>query len=230
MQGGGFKKDSALELPEIKEWAPTQILSFEKELLGFYLSGHPLSHYVVESKGFSDYTTRDLVRAVEGQEVKLFCIISTAKLTTTKKTNERMAVLKVEDMEGEVEVVVFPSSYQTLAPQIRENIVVVVKGRVNFRDDAPKIIASDIKQIDEAYKSVTSISLDLSGVNEEGLKNLKQKLALFPGKIPVYLRLDTNSYKSVQILVGEDLYVHPNELLFNELKEAVGVAKFSLTL
>ena len=55
-------------------------------------------------------------------------------------------------------------------------------------------------------------------------------MALFPGKVPVYLRLDTNSYKSVKILVGENLFVTPNEALFNELKEMIGVGNFSLTL
>ena len=218
------------EMSQVKEWPQAQILSFEKELLGFYVSGHPLGHYLAEMKQFTDYSTKDLVKATEGQEVKLFGLISNVKLTTTKKTNERMAILKVEDMEGEVEVVVFPSTYQQIAPQIRENIVSIIKGRVSFRDDSPKIIANDIRQVDDAYKTVTAISIDLSGVNEDGLRKLKEKLALFPGKVPVYLRLDTNSYKSVQILVGQDLFVAPSDILMNELKEVVGQGKFSLTL
>ncbi len=92
------------------------------------------------------------------------------------------------------------------------------------------IIASDMKRIDEAYKSIASISVDLSGINDKGLRNLKEKLALFPGKVPVYLRLDTNSYKSIQILVGEDLFVTPNEVLMNELKDLVGAERFSINL
>lgn len=227
--GGSFRKD-AEDAPAIKEWPQAQILSFEKELLGFYISGHPLTHYAVEMKEFTDYSTKDLIKATDGQEVKFFGLVNNVKLTTTKKTNERMAILKMEDMEGEVEVVVFPSTYQQLASQIKENIVSVVKGRVSFRDEAPKIIANDMKQIDDAYKSVASISVDLSGVNEDGLRKLKEKLSQFPGKVPVYLRLDTNVYKSVQILVGEDLFVAPSDVLMNELKDLVGEGKFSLTL
>lgn len=225
----GFGKEKN-ELPAIKEWPPMQVLSYEKELLGFYVSGHPLSHYSVEAREFSDYTSKGLVRASDGQEVKFFGLINSVKLTTTKKTNERMAILKVEDMEGEIEVVVFPSTYQAIAPYIRENVVSVIRGRVSFRDEAPKLIANDIKQVDDAYKNVRSISIDLSGVNEEGLKSLKEKLALFPGNVPVYLKLDTDIYKSVQILVGQDLFVNPSDLLLNELKEILGTGKFSLTL
>ena len=224
-----FKKETE-GLPQIKEWPQAQILSFEKELLGFYLSGHPLNHYTAEMKQFSDYSSKEMIRATEGQEVKFFGLVNVVKLTTTKKTNERMAILKMEDMAGELEVVVFPSTYQVIAPNIRENAVSVVRGKVSFRDEYPKIIANDIRLVDDVYKSISAINIELSGVNEDGLKKLKEKLALFPGKIPVYLHLDTNSYKSVQILVGEEFFVGPNELLINELKELIGVGKFSLTL
>ncbi len=231
MQGmSGFKKDTGGDLSQIKEWPQAQILAFEKELLGFYLSGHPLNHYLVEMKQFSDYSSKDLIKASDGQEVRFFGLINSVKLTTTKKTNERMAILKIEDMEGELEAVVFPSTYQLIAPNIRENSVSVVRGRVSFRDEAPKIIVNDIKQVDDVYKAVTAINVELSGVNEDGLKKLKEKLALFPGKVPVYLHLDTNSYKSVQILVGEDYFVNPGESLMNELKELIGAGNFSLTL
>ena len=72
--------------------------------------------------------------------------------------------------------------------------------------------------------------LDLSDVGDKDLKDLKRRLASFPGKIPVYLRLNTKSHKSVEILVGEDLYVAPNERLMNEIKELVGKECFSVTL
>ncbi len=229
MGDSGFKKETE-DLPPIKEWPQAQILSFEKELLGFYLSGHPLTRYEVETKAFTDYSIKNLLKTSEGQEVKVVALIDSVKLTTTRKTNERMAILKVEDLEAETEAVVFPSTYLTVANSLKEGSVVVVKGRVSFRDEAPKIIVSDIKQIDEVYKAITSISVELSGVNEAGLSQLKERLANFPGKVPVYLRLDTNSYKSVQILVGEDFFVAPSEILLNEIKDLVGLGKFSLTL
>ncbi len=230
MEGGAgdaFKKGQD-EFPDVKEWPQIQILAFEKELLGFYLSGHPLTRYDMEAKQFTDFSTKNLIRASDGQEVKLLCLLGTIKLTTTRKTNERMAILKLEDLEGEVEAVVFPSSYQAVAASLKEGAVVIVKGKVSFREEAPKIIVSAIKQMDEAFRSITSITVDLSDTNGDGLKSLKEKLALFPGKVPVYLKLNTNAYKSVQIMVGEDLFVTPTENLVEELKNLVGTGHFSL--
>ena len=62
------------------------------------------------------------------------------------------------------------------------------------------------------------------------MKSLKEKLSRFPVKVPVYLQVDTNNYKRVQILVGEDLYVTPSEILMEEIKVLVGESNFSLTL
>jgi len=225
----GFKED-AEELPPLKEWSKEQILACEKETLGFYVSGHPLSHYKVEIKEFNQYSTKNLKQAVDGQEIKMVGIISRVKLTMTRRTNERMAILKIEDMEGDVEVVVFPSSYPAISSYLKEGEVILLVGKVNLKEEVPKIIASDMKTIHDVYKEIKSINIDLSGLDEHGLKNLKQKLANFPGEIPVYLKLDTKSYKSVQILVGDDLYVAPRKDLIDEIKDLVGQDKFSVTL
>ena len=91
-------------------------------------------------------------------------------------------------------------------------------------------MVNDMKPIDEVYKAVKAINVDLSSMGANDLNQLKEKLANFPGKVPVYLRLDTKAYKSVQILVGEDLFVSPTENLMDELKSLVGDGNFSLTL
>jgi len=230
MQGmEDFKKDMET-FPEIDEWPKRKVLSDEKELLGFYVSGHPLAHYQIEIKEFTDYSTKELNKALENEEVKLIGLISQVKLTNTRRTGERMAILKFEDMEGEVEVVVFPSTYPAVVPLLKEGDVVVLKGRVSLRDAVPKIIAGDIQDVKQAYEAVKTISIDLSGVNESGLGTLKEKLSRFPGSIPVYLHLNTNEHKSVQILVGEDLYVDLNESLMDDLKGLLGENRISLKL
>jgi DNA polymerase-3 subunit alpha len=136
----------------------------------------------------------------------------------------------MEDMEDELEAVVFPSTYPNVAGVLKEGQVVFLKGRASFREEIPKIVVNDVKPIEEIYKAVKSISVDLSSLDEKDLTHLKEKLSSFPGRIPVYLRLDTKAYKSVQILVGEDLFVSPNEILMSELKELVGDGNFSLTI
>ncbi|MBI5415524.1 MAG: DNA polymerase III subunit alpha, partial [Candidatus Omnitrophica bacterium] len=228
-QGGGFHKE-AENLPEIKEWSKGKILAHEREILGFYISGHPLAHFGAEIKEFTNCTTRALRQAIEGEEVRIVGLLEEVKLTNTRKTNERMAILRLEDMEGEVEVVVFPSTYTQLAKYLNEGEVIFLSGRVSKRDDEPKIVANDMKHIQDVYGSIKKISVDLAQADQQKLRDLKEKLAGFPGKVPVYLSMDTPSHKSVQILVGEDLFVAPNEELMSEIKELVGEGNFSLTL
>ena len=70
----------------------------------------------------------------------------------------------------------------------------------------------------------------MSGLKEDSLEKLKSKLSLSPGKTPVYLNLNTKSRKSVQILVGEDLFVTPNETLMNDIKELVGESRLKVNV
>jgi len=224
----GFKKDLE-SLPDVSEWPQTEKLAYEKELLGFYMSDHPLSYYRIEIKEFTDFSTRDLKLAVENQEVKIVGLLSEVKLTTTRRTNERMAILHLEDLEGTVEALVFPSVYPIVTQYLREGEVVVVVGKVSLRDEMPKIIVADMKPIQEAYKAVKAINVDLSRINENSLKDLRSRLAQFPGKTPVYLKLDTKSFKSVQIKVGEDLFVSPCKDLFEEIEDVVGKENFSMS-
>ena len=89
-----------------------------------------------------------------------------------------------------------------------------------------------MNHIHEVYGTIKSINVDLSRIKsqKEGLDDLKQKLAHFPGKVPVYLRVSTKSQKSVQIVVSEDLFVTPNEELMNDIKELVGNESFSVSI
>jgi len=74
---------------------------------------------------------------------------------------------------------------------------------------------------------IKSVQVDLSQTGQAGFEKLKEKLSRFPGKVPVYLQVDTNNYKRVQILVGENLYVTPSEVLMEEIKVLVGENNFS---
>jgi len=225
----GFDRNETA-LPDVVEWPQAQILGFEKALLGFYLSGHPLDRYQTEVEIFADFTTANIKGARDGQEARMIGLITAVKLTTTKKTNERMAIVGIEDIDGEMEMVVFPSSYTQVASYLKENTVVVVKGKVSFRDGLPKMVASEMAGIDEVYDLVKSVQVDLTQANAQGFEKLKEKLSRFPGKVPVYVQVDTNNYKRVQILVGEELYVTPSEILMEEIKVLVGENNFSLTL
>jgi DNA polymerase III subunit alpha len=224
----GFVGDE--HLPDVPEWPQAQILANEKALLGFYLSGHPLERYRTEIEEFADFTTASLKNARDGQDVRMIGLIQMVKLTTTKKTNERMAIIGLEDLDGAMEIVIFPSSYQPMAGYLKEGTVVVVKGKVSFRDGLPKMVAQEMAGIDEVYGLIKAIHINVSTAGKAGFEKLKERLKRFPGKVPIYLELDTKNYKSVQILVGEDLFVTPSEVLMEEIKALVGAEHFRVKI
>ncbi len=232
---GGFSADSgfkrfSIKMPEIKEWPEIQLLSFEKDILGFYVSGHPLARYEHLLKRFSSCSISHLSDRKDQEEISIVGLINKIKLTTTRAKQEKMAILKIEDLGGVVEVLVFPNTYKQVSSSIVANSVVMIKGKLSLREDTPKILASNIIPIDEAYRMISSINIDLCGLKENILVALKEKLSLSPGKVPVYLHIDTQSKQRLKILVSQDLFVQPRAELFNEIEELLGEERFLLTL
>ncbi|MFT5169732.1 MAG: hypothetical protein ACI8Q2_000346, partial [Candidatus Omnitrophota bacterium] len=113
--------------------------------------------------------------------------------------------------------------------QLIDGEVVFLSGKVNIRDDRASIITSDLQRIQDVYDAIKTINIDLSSIDDKHLAQLKRKLTSYPGKVPVFLNVHTEEHKSVQIKVGHDLNVSPNESLMNEIKSIVGNKSFSVT-
>jgi len=101
--------ESAFELPEVEEWSLPVRLDFEKEVLGFYLTGHPLKEYEEELSRVGVLSTRDLLDAGDGNDVSVGGLVASRRETQTKK-GDRMAFLTLEDVHGRVDVIVFPDA------------------------------------------------------------------------------------------------------------------------
>ncbi|HAJ56147.1 MAG TPA: DNA polymerase III subunit alpha [Candidatus Omnitrophica bacterium] len=228
-QESGFKRFT-VSVQDIKEWPEIQLLSFEKEILGFYISGHPLVRYEHLLKRFSSCSIAHLSGRTDQEEISVVGLINKIKTTVTRAKAEKMAILKVEDLGGVVEVLVFPNTYKQVSKYIVANNVVLIRGKLSLKEDTPKIFASDITAIDEAYRMIASVSIDLSGLKENMLVALKEKLALSPGDVPVYLHLDSPSNRKMKILVSQDLFVQPRVELFNDIEQLLGEERFLLTL
>ena len=225
----GFKS-TLNNIPSVKEWPEPQLLAFEKEMLGFYVTGHPLARYAHELKRFTSSSTANLDQYDDGREIKIVGLIAKIKQTVTRVKQEKMAILKLEDLEGIVEVLVFPAAFQRAARYIQPNTVVLVKGRLNRREDTPKIIANDLFPMDEVYKLITSVNINLSGIRENLFESLKELLIHYPGRIPIYLHLDTTAKSRVHLVVGEGLYVLPSDNLIQEIESLLGEDRVSLVM
>jgi DNA polymerase-3 subunit alpha len=225
----GFKQNTN-NMSHVKEWPEPQLLSFEKEMLGFYISGHPLARYAKQLKRFVSSSTSTLHQHQDKDEIKLVVLIAKIKQTVTRATQEKMAILKLEDLEGVVEALVFPRAYEKVSGYIQPNTVVLVRGNLNLKEDTPRILVNDLFPVDEVYKLITGIKINLSGIRENIFESLKELLVSSRGNIPVYLHLDTPTKSRVHLVVGESLYVLPSEKLIQDIENLLGEERLSLVI
>ncbi|TBR18787.1 DNA polymerase III subunit alpha [bacterium] len=229
MAGKSFKSGLSQTTP-IKEWPEPQLLSFEKDMIGFYISGHPLARYAKQLKRFASSEINDLSKYADQDLLSIVGLITKVKYTLTRAKQEKMAILKIEDLDGIIEALVFPSTYQKISRYIQPNLVVLLKGRINLKEDTPKIIVSDIFPMDEVYRLVTAININLSGMRENIFDTLKGILSSSTGRIPVYLKLDSPTKSRVHVVVGEELYVTPSEDLIRDIENLLGEKRVSLVI
>ena len=156
------QKELDIVMPEVGEYGKEEILAFEKEVLGVYISGHPLEQYVglLErniTNRTTDFVTADgeMAPKVRDQAPAVIGGMITAKTVKTTRTNSLMAFITLEDLYGTVEVIVFPRDYDKNRSVIEEDRKVLIKGRVTVEEDKPaKLICSEILPFDELDKDL----------------------------------------------------------------------------
>lgn len=227
----GYKVDS-VKTPSVEEWPKQQLLAFEKELLGFYITDHPLSSYSNRIKKFDIPALDSLASLRDGQDIRVIGLAAKIKHTLTRAKNEKMAILKIEDLQGSIEVLVFPKTFNKTSMHITPNNILVVSGKLSLKEDAPKIIADNLMSIDDIYSLISSVNIKVKTISNELLQGIKERLAIFPGKTPVNLLIGNNdsSVKRAQIRVGQNLYVNPTDDLIAQLEGFVGEDTLSFSL
>ncbi|MCL4338937.1 DNA polymerase III subunit alpha [Patescibacteria group bacterium] len=134
------------DIPDIEELTKEELLLFEKELLGFYLTEHPLSPYL--SKLQPRVTHRIVNLTQTRSQIIVGGLISQIKKIITKNGNNEMAFIKIDDMTGTVELIVFPSVYAKTKNYLLRDRVILIKGKVSEKDDRLTVIADDIKPLE----------------------------------------------------------------------------------
>ena len=184
------------------EFSEKEMLKYEKEMLGIYISGHPLDKLRSEIEKVSNINTLELMKIQEetdlskdGKSVKFAGIISEVKKKFTKN-NTRMAFVTVEDLYGSCEIIVFDSCYAQCANLLCDDSIVLVEGRLSIReDDEPKIVARTISELKE-HKN-RKLNLDITNLNEEQKEKLRGAIKFFAGdNNNILLQIQNNETKS----------------------------------
>ncbi|HZK87641.1 MAG TPA: OB-fold nucleic acid binding domain-containing protein, partial [Anaerovoracaceae bacterium] len=217
---------SASVLPQVTNFSKETLIALEKEMLGVYITGHPLKDYEEQIEKIATITSDELSHVetnehiVDGMKVTMAGIISGKKILVTK-SNKQMAFIDLEDLYGIVEVIVFPNVYERCIQSIKEDHVVVVKGTINFKEDEqPKLMAEKIFDLQSIDEVLTSPSLKISipqDLNEtEALSVLKEVLAAHKGNTPVIIKIDRTGKR---FKASKDLWVNPGTLLKAKLED-----------
>lgn len=218
------KKDS-IELPDIEEWPKAQLLNFEKELLGFYLTGHPLNEYENLIRYFNTLNSKKLIQLDIDTAVSICGIITNIKKTVTKKESRRMAILSVEDLTGTIEAVVYPDPYEQYNRFIEEGKAVMVKGMAKAKEDKPRIIVKEINSLEEAIKKSTDsleINVFETNINDDILDNLKRILKEYPGNSHIRLNISLKSGEKVAMEINSDLKITPLPEMMSKIESIFG--------
>lgn len=218
------EKPGVRKIPQIPEWPENQLLAYEKELLGFYVSAHPLSKYEKILKAYATANTSSLADYQDQTEVTIGGIVQQLKEINTKK-GDRMAFLTLEDLTGTCEVVVFPDLYKSAAPILQKDATLFIRGRVNLREDDPKVIGAEMIPLGDVQKQLTKVvSIDLltTGLNLETLAKLREILEAHKGNIPLYLNFRAPSGRSVVVSPADTFRVETSDALFEKIEGLLG--------
>ena len=223
--GLGDGEDAIVEpLPPVgqQEWDKPQRLAFEKEMLGQYVSDHPLLGLEHALRAVADMPLSMLAERPDGAIVRVAGIL--AKLTKKfTKRGETYIVADLEDLDGGAECIFFPQVYQQHQGLLVQDAVVVVKARVDGRDEPPKLVALEVKPPNLAEAGTAPVVLNLEARSCTGgvVDRLKRILGSHRGKSPVHLQI-RGANSTMVVRLGDEFRVDPRNGLYAEIKAELG--------
>lgn len=211
-------------LPDIDEWPENELLTFEKESLGFYITGHPLASYSEDIKRYSTADTISVQNSSNGGEVSICGVVVSRKESVTKK-GDRMGFISLEDLKGTVEVVIFPEAYQAVSDHLGGDTPLLVRGRADVQEDSVKIIASEVLPLSEVRESLTKnihFTLTTPGLENEQLQRLKELLGNHHGNCNTFIHVVIPNRSETVISLPEDVKLKPSDALLYETERLFG--------
>jgi DNA polymerase-3 subunit alpha len=213
------------DLPEVEPWPENELLAGEKELLGIYLSGHPLARYSWLLERYQSASIHDLASLPDRTPARVGGIAAQITRRVTKTSRQPMAVIQLDDLDGSLEVVVFPEAYQQYGAQLQQDSAILVCGEVSRREEPPRLMASEIYPLADAPKFFAErASIHVPAANHGGghLPALKDIVNLHPGSTPLSICLVMPSGEKVFVEAAGRFQVCPDEAFVREVEHLLG--------
>ena len=217
----------AINLPnmsEIDEWDEKQLLAFEKESLGFYITGHPLSEYEDILEKFANTNSSTLKEQNDGDAVRIGGMIRSTKIIKTKK-GDLMAFVTLEDLHGSVEIIVFSTLYAKVYDLLTDDSSILVRGHLQKDENSVKILADTLIPMDKAEETwSTSIhfNLDITRTDKALLEKLKSVFKRYPGSCRGYVHLLDPEKTETIIALSDATKLKAGSSLIREVNRLLG--------
>ncbi|MDN4173048.1 DNA polymerase III subunit alpha [Nocardioides sp. SOB77] len=217
--------DVSVPLPEVDEWDKMTVLSRERDMLGLYVSDHPLlglEHVLANS---SDCTIGQLMLdedRPDGATITVSGLVTSVQRKITKR-GDAWAMITLEDLDGAIDVLLFPSSYQLASTYLTEDAILTVKGRISRSKDQPELHGQEVTvpDITDGPSGPVVIKVPQTRVNQDVVAHLKDVLSTHPGMTEVHLRVLMRD-KTLVMRIGDHHRVTPSPALFADLKQLLG--------
>lgn len=213
--------DNDPPLPDVEPWSRRQILAFEKEMLGFYASGHPLEEYAALLEDLMVVSSDKLSEKEPGTQVITGGIVMDLTVKVTKK-GDRFALFRLEDQEGSVKVVCWPEAYGKSASLISNDQILVVRGKLELSDEgAATIIAQEVQPLEQArFQAARLIVLRMKEENltETLLDRLAEVFQMEKGDVQISFELLTDDDLKVNIRPNQFVRVRGTQRLMSAIE------------
>jgi DNA polymerase-3 subunit alpha len=224
-------------LPDIEEVDNAELLKFEKELLGFYITSHPLTEQQMVIERYSTGSTRDVMSLGEGTEVVVGGMINRVKKVVTRNGRSagmQMAIITMEDLDGQIDGTLFAETFAEVNAKypnaIANESIVFVKGKVDRKRETPSLLVNEVIPLADAITRLTTaiaIKLDASRHSPAMIADVIPLLGKHKGNLPVYFQVNTPTGK-VTMQIDRQHAVKPSPNLVGDLEQLLGPGSVDL--
>ena len=219
-------------LPDVDELPETELLKFEKELLGFYITSHPLTEHQFAMEHYSTVTTKEALSLAEGMEVTIGGMISRVKKVLTKNGRSAgmpMAIITMEDLEGQIDGTMFADTFADVSGRyptaVAAESIVFVRGKVDRKRETPSLLINEVIPVADAVAKLTTtvaIKLDAGRHTGDVAEQLEAVLKKHKGGTEVYLQVTTGPTQKVTMRLDRERFVKPTKDLVDDLEQLLG--------
>jgi DNA polymerase-3 subunit alpha len=227
--------EKAPDLPRVEEWAPKQKLAFEKESLGFYISGHPLDRYKPDLERFRATPASEVETKEDRSEIFVGGVVVDFRERPLKSGNGRMAFFKIEDHTGQAEVVCFSKPFAEFEDALKSDEPLLITGTVAIEGEGDAVSrrihmkeATRIAELRGKKTKLVVVEVNADELTAEKGERLREALERYKGNVPTILKLVVPFRSKTEIILPQRYAVTPSDELLLQVERVLGPKAISL--